>query len=197
MLFDLSPRMRSRMAELEQIDQRDRRGGTDQDHRLRQIPPETGRFLALLAALSPSGRIVEVGTSGGYSTLWLALAARATGRMVLTFEVLPNKVDLARETFRQAGVTDLVEQVHGDAREHLGSIDGIGFCFLDLEKDLYPPCYDLAVPNLVPGGLLVADNLLSHAAQLGPFVEMAEADPRTDSVVVPVGKGLLLCRRAA
>lgn len=195
MLFDMSAGMRRRMAELEAIDQRDRRDGTGQDQRLRQIPPETGRFLALLAATATQGRIVEVGTSAGYSTMWLALAAHATGRRVLTFEVLPNKIELARETFMLAGISELVEQVEGDARQHLEAIENIGFCFLDLEKDLYPACYDLVVPNMLAGGLLVADNVLSHASQLEPFLEGVQADPRTDSILAPIGKGLLICRR--
>lgn len=196
MILDITPEMQARMDELEQLDGRDRRDGTPRERRLRQIPPETGRFLAILAATQREGSIVEVGTSAGYSTMWLALAARATGRTVKSFERLPGKVALARETFDKAGISDLVDLSEGDARERLGALADIGFCFLDLEKELYQDCYDLVVPNMVHGGLLVADNAVSHAAELSIFLQAVRADSRVDSTVIPVGKGLLIARRA-
>ena len=191
----ISPAMLSRMRELETIDLRDRTDGTPQSKRLRQIPPETGKFIALLAASSPAGPILEIGTSAGYSTLWLALAARATNRKVTTFEVDAGKVELARATFAAAGVTDLIDLVHGDALTHLARYNGIGFCFLDAENDLYDPCYELAVPRTVPGGILVADNAISHQAELRPMLDRALRDQRVDAVLVPIGTGDLVCRK--
>ena len=191
----ISPAMRSRMRELEAIDLRDRTDGTPQSKRLRQIPPEVGKFIALLAASSPAGPILEIGTSAGYSTLWLALAARATAREVTTFEVDPGKVELARATFAAAGVTDLIDLVHGDALTHLSQYNGIGFCFLDAEKDLYHSCYELAVPRMVPGGILVADNAISHQAELRPMLARVLRDERVDAVLVPFGTGDLICRK--
>jgi caffeoyl-CoA O-methyltransferase len=187
--------MLARMRELEAIDARDRTDGTPQQRRLRQVPATTGRFLAILAAGAPPGPWIEIGTSAGYSTLWLALAARARGARITTYEVDPTKVALARETFRLAGVDDVVTLVEGDARERLREHDGITFCFLDAEKDVYEACYDLVVPRLASGGLLVADNVISHHEALAPFVERALADERVDAVVVPIEKGELLCRR--
>jgi hypothetical protein len=86
------------MRELEALDSRDRTDGTPRLARLRQIPRETGRFIALLAAAAPAGRYLEIGTSAGYSTLWLALACRLVGRRLTTFEVLTEKVALARRS---------------------------------------------------------------------------------------------------
>ncbi len=183
------------MRRLEAIDAKDRIDGTPRGERLRQIPPDTGRFLAIIAAGAPEGSIIEIGTSAGYSSLWLALACRAVGARLTTFEVLDEKVRLASETFRLAEVEDVVELREGDAREYLGDIDGIAFCFLDAEKEIYGGCYDLIVPRLVPGGLLVADNVISHAEELQPLVDRAVADSRVDAVVVPIGKGELVCRR--
>jgi predicted O-methyltransferase YrrM len=183
------------MHELEAIDLRDRTDGTPHSKRLRQIPHEVGKFIALLAASSPAGPIIEIGTSAGYSTLWLALAARATARKVTTFEVDAGKVDLARSTFASAGVADLIDLVHGDALTHLSHYNGIGFCFLDAEKDLYHPCYELAVPRMVPGGILVADNAISHQAELRPMLDRALHDDRVDAVLVPIGTGDLVCRK--
>ena len=195
MFHDIPKTILDRMRHLEELDALDRTDGTPRLERLRQIPAETGRFLALLAASAPQGRILEVGTSAGYSTLWLALAARATGRKVLTYEVLDEKAQLAAETFRLTGVEDVVELVHGDARDGLSELGDIALCFVDAEKEDYPAYYDLLVPQLAPGGLFVADNLLSHKDALSEFEEMALNDPRVDALVVPVGKGELVCRR--
>ncbi len=197
MFHDIEPHIMSRMKWLEERDTRDRKDGTPSSQRMRQIPPETGRFLAILAAGVPDGEIIEIGTSGGYSTLWLVLAGRTTGRTVTTFEIDPDKVRLAGETFRLAGVTDRVTLVRGNALELLKDRDGIAFCFLDAEKEDYHDFYDIVVPRLVPGGLLVADNVISHADKLGEVVRNAGTDVRVDSMVVPVGKGVLVCRRTA
>lgn len=191
-MFQTIPKpIEERMNYLEKTDEQDRLDGTPQPERLRQIPPITGRFLALLAASAPAGRVIEVGTSAGYSTMWLSL----TGRQITTFEVLNHKFALAQETFSLAGIEDQVQAVHGDARNYLGDMAGIAFCFLDAEKEIYEDCYDLIVPNLVSGGLLLADNVISHARSLEPFVQNAAADDRVDAVVVPIGKGLLFCRK--
>jgi caffeoyl-CoA O-methyltransferase len=184
-----------RMRHLEKIDAQDRQDGTPRLQRLRQVPPQTGRFLALLAASSPLGTWIEIGSSAGYSTLWLALACRETGRTLTTFEVLEQKAALARETVRLAQVADVVTLVAGDAREHLASIADIAFCFLDADKEVYADCYDLVVPRLVPGGLLVADNALSHREMLQPLIDRALADERLDALVVPIGTGELVCRK--
>src|SRR5579885_1150116 len=187
--------MAARMRELEAIDARDRTDGTPQAERLRQVPPESGRFIALLAASAPPGAWVEVGTSAGYSTLWLALAARECGTTITTYEIAENKLALARETFRVAGVEDLVRLVQADARERIAGHGPIGFCFIDAEKEIYGDCYELAMQQLVPGGLIVADNAISHQADLQPFIDRVLSDDRVDALVVPIGTGELLCRR--
>jgi predicted O-methyltransferase YrrM len=196
MFESISPSMLYRMRELEAIDLRDRTDGTPHSKRLRQISPDTGKLIALLAASAPPGRCIEIGTSAGYSTLWLALACRATNRRLTTFDIDGAKVEIARATFAAAGVTDAIEQVHGDALAHLPDCrDDIAFCFLDAEKDLYQPAYDLVVPRMVPGGILVADNAISHEAQLRPMLDFALRDERMDSVLVPIGQGDLICRK--
>ncbi len=185
----------ARMRELEQMDSTERRTGTAHSERLRQIPSGTGRFLAMIAATAPEGRFIEIGTSGGYSALWISLACRALGRELTTFEIAEAKVELATEMFRKAGVDDIVSIVSGDAREHLGGQSNVAFCFLDTEKNLYEECYEAVIPNMVSGGLLVADNVISHAGSLSGFMDRAESDERMDTMVAPVGEGLLLARR--
>jgi predicted O-methyltransferase YrrM len=183
------------MRRLEEIDARDRADGTPRMKRLRQIPSDTGKFLAILAANSPNGDIIEIGTSAGYSALWLALACRAGERTMTTFELLDDKFEMAQETFNRAGVSDVVKAVKSDARELIRDFSNIAFCFLDAEKESYLDCYELVVERLVPGGLLVADNIISHQKELQPFVDVAIADRRVDAVVVPIGKGELLVRK--
>ena len=75
-------------------------------------------FIALLAAGAPRGTIVEIGTSAGYSTLYLALAGREVGSKIITFDISIEKAAMAAETFRLAGVEDVVELVRGDARDY-------------------------------------------------------------------------------
>jgi len=180
---------------LEAQDARDRLDGTPRMQRLRQVPPDAGRFIALLLAGSPAGALLEIGTSAGYSTLWLSLAARLRSERIVTFEILPEKAALARETFRLAGVADWVDLVEGDALEHLAQYPRIAYCFLDAEKEIYGACYDLVVPRLAPGGWLVADNAINHRAVLQPMLDRALGDERLDAVVVPIGNGVLVCRR--
>lgn len=195
MFHNIPPVVLARMKELEAIDASDRVDGTERMKRLRQIPPETGRFIALLAATAPPGDYIEIGTSAGYSTLWLALACRELNRTVTTYELLEPKARLARETFEKAKVTDVVNLVHGNALEFLPKLSGISFCFLDTEKEIYIDCYDLVIPRLVPGGLLVADNAINHRTTLQPMIDRALSDDRVDALIVPIGKGELVCRR--
>lgn len=195
MFHTIPPTVLERMRYLEQIDTTDREDGTPRLERLRQVPPETGKFIALLAACAPAGTMLEIGTSAGYSTLWLALACRPLGRTLVTFEVLPEKADMAKETFAQTGTQSLITLVQGDACERLSDYGQVAFCFLDAEKEVYGDCYDIVVPNLVSGGLLLADNAINHRAQLAPMLETALTDERVDALVVPVGNGVLVCRK--
>ena len=195
MFHPIPPPIQQRMAFLEAQDERDRTNGTPHALRLRQIPPETGRFLALLASAAPQGTILEIGASAGYSTLWLSLACRQNQRRLTTFELSQAKASLAAETYRLAEVEPWVELVNDDALLHLANYPQIAFCFLDTEKSLYQPCYDLVVPRLVAGGWLVADNVTSHAAELQPFIDRTLQDEHLDSTVVSIGKGLLVSRK--
>lgn len=195
MFHNIPQKMSDRMRYLEGIDALDSTDGTPHKKRLRQIPEETGRFIALLAACVPQGQYVELGTSAGYSTLWLALACHLLGRSLVTFEIDEHKVTLARQTFQEAGVENVIEIIHGDAREYLPQYRDISFCFLDVEKELYQECYDMVIPNMASGGLLVADNALSHIELLQPMIDNALADERVDALIVPIGQGELVCRK--
>jgi predicted O-methyltransferase YrrM len=195
MFNDLSTNVLAAMHELEARDERDRDDGTPHLERLRQITPDTGRFIALWAAASPAGAMIEIGTSAGYSALWLAQACRLSGRSLTTFEILPEKARLARETFDRTGATDVVHLVEGDFLDHADDFEDVGFCFLDAEKDVYEACYDIVVPKMVPGAILIADNATSHREDLQSLIDRVLADDRVDAMVATVGKGELVCRR--
>jgi predicted O-methyltransferase YrrM len=195
MFHEIPSSVLERMKYMQDLNARQKEQEMEGFERLRQVPPETGRFIALLCAAAPQGACLEIGTSGGYSGLWLSLACRATGRTLITHEFADAKVDLATETFKAAGVDDIVTIVKGDAREHLGKYADVGFCFLDAEKDAYDECYELVVPNLVMGGILVADNIISHEKILGPWADRIMSDDRVDALVVPIGSGELVVRK--
>ncbi|MHA1993437.1 MAG: O-methyltransferase [Candidatus Hodarchaeales archaeon] len=195
MLHQIPILIKERMEQLEKADAKDRQDGTPRLLRLRQIPPESGKLLSLLAASAPEGEIIEIGTSAGYSTLWLILACRYLEKIVRTFEILPEKIKLAETTFNQARVDSYVKLIHGDARDHLKDVFDISFCFLDAEKEYYDDCYDLIIPKLVKGGFFIADNVVSHEDELQPFIERVFTDSRVDTLILPVGKGLLLSRK--
>ena len=195
MFHNIPAPIRSQMIRLESIDAADRLDGTPHLKRLRQVPPETGKFLALAAASIPGGDIIEIGTSAGYSSLWIMLACLQAGRKLTTYEVLREKVQLARETFRLANVEDHLSLVEADARYALSLHNKIAFCFLDAEKDVYAACYEQVVPRLVKGGFLIADNAINHRVSLDEFLTAALHDKRLDALIAPIGKGLLICRK--
>ena len=195
MFTDIPDTILETMRELERRDEVDRDNDTSRLERLRQITPDTGQFIALWAAAAPKGSIIEIGTSAGYSALWLSLACRATGRTLTTFEILPAKVRLATETFTRTGVGDVVTLVEADFLAHVDDFEEIAFCFLDAEKEVYEACFDAVIPKMVPGGILIADNATSHRDDLKSMLEQALDDERVDAMIATVGKGQLVCRK--
>ena len=188
MFHTIGPGMAKRMRELEEIHRMDK-------DRLRQIPPETGKFLALLAVGAPKGVWLELGTSGGYSAMWISLACRARDTRLVTVDHDIEKTRLAKETFALAGMQDIVEVIHDESLSHLRRYrEGeLGFCFIDAGGGI--GTYDIVVPKLMPDGLLIYDNVISHRERARPTVEKAMSDERVDALVVPIGSGELVCRR--
>ena len=184
-----------RMHYLESIDRKDRTDGTPRMQRLRQIPPETGRFISLMALTAPEGKFIEIGTSAGYSTLWLGLACMQRRTKVTTYELLEEKQKLAEETIKFTGLENVIELVKGDALNFIQNLNDISFCFLDADKEIYSECYNLVIPKLKTGGILVADNAINHKETLQPMIDFALVDNRVDALVVPIGKGELICRK--
>ena len=163
---------------------------TDHDQRMLNITPETGRLLAILVRVLEARRILEIGTSNGYSTLWLAWAAQATDGHVTTLEQSAQKVALARANFARGGLTDLVTICEGQALDVLAGLHGpFDLIFRDADRENYLTYLDRIFTLLRPGGLLVTDNVISHAYELAAFLDRVKNDPRLESVTLPVGNG--------
>jgi len=147
--------------------------------------------LQALALAARARRILEIGTSNGYSTLWLARAARLMSGRVTTIERLDYKFSLAQANFKRSGLGDLITQVHSQAWDFLSRATeaSYDFIFLDSERAEYPHWLPYVKRILSPGGLWVADNALSAQAELRSFFTLVESDPGFVTSLVPVGKG--------
>ena len=189
----LDDRVRAVLARLEAEDADERARGVPSAERSRQVAPTTGRFLFALVAPQNACEVLEIGGSRGYSTLWLAAGVRMLGGRVLSLEHDPVKCEAWRRNVADAGLEDWAELVEGDALATLGEIDDVfDVVFLDAEKDDYERLFSLARPKLEPGGVVVADNVLSHADPLAAYSEARQADPTLLSVTVPLDRGLEL-----
>ncbi len=189
----LDERVRAVLARLEREDADERERGVPRELRARQVAPTTGRFLFALVAPQADAEVLEIGGSRGYSTIWLAAAARILGGRVLSLEVDPAKAEAWRANVAEAGLSDWVELIAGDAFETLEPLEDVfDIVFLDAEKDDYERLFALARTKLEPGGVVLADNVLSHAETLGAYSAARQADPTLESVTVPLDRGLEL-----
>jgi predicted O-methyltransferase YrrM len=170
----------------------------DRLQRLRNVEPETAELLGVLVRAMNAMRVLEVGTSNGYSTIWLADAAEAVGGTVLSIEIEADRTAQAAGNLTEAGVADFVELRTQDAAEALASFaDGaFDLIFLDAERPLYAGYWPDLIRALRPNGLLVVDNTLSHAKELVEFSELVYSAPQVTSTVVTVGAGVLLVVKA-
>ncbi len=172
-------------------------GGRDggNDRRLRAVGPETGQLLNILARSLKAPTILEIGTSFGYSGIWLADAARASGGRVITMELHAYKAEYAKEMAAKANLADYIDFRIGDAFSLIADLETIDFVLLDLWKDLYVPCLEAFYPKLNAGAIIVTDNMLrpgdDHIAHYGRTVR---AKPGITSVLLPVGAGIEVSR---
>ena len=178
---------------LDELGERGRRHDaeeTEHTKRFLNITPETGQFLAILVMATGADRILEIGTSNGYSTIWLAWAASSTTGHVTTIERSSDKVAMARTNLRHAGVADRVTLREGEALDVLSRLQGpYDLIFLDADRPNYLAYLGWVVRLLRPGGLLVTDNVVSHANELREFLHAVQSDPAFETVMLPLGNG--------
>ena len=178
---------------LRQEDAEEREQGVTRELRARAVAPTTGRFLFSLVAPQNACEVLEIGGSRGYSSIWFGAGVRHLGGRVLSLEADPAKAEAWRRNVAEAGLDEWVELVEGDAFEALPQINDVfDIVFIDAEKEDYERLFELARDKLEPGGLFVADNVLSHQETLGAYSEARQADPTLESVTVPLDRGLEL-----
>jgi caffeoyl-CoA O-methyltransferase len=187
----LDDRVRAVLARLAAEDADERARSLPQELRARAVSPTTGQFLFALVAPQNACEVLEIGGSRGYSTIWLAAGARILGGRVVSLERDPAKCEAWRRNIDEAGLAEWADLVEGDAKENLTAIEDVfDVVFIDAEKEDYERYFELSRPKLEPGGLVVADNVLSHEETLGVYSRARQADPGLESVTVPLDRGL-------
>jgi predicted O-methyltransferase YrrM len=170
---------------------------TDRSRKMLNLESDTARLIAILARATSATCVLEIGTSNGYSTIWLAWAVAPAGGRVISIEKSPQKHAMARENLVRAGFENYVELRLGDAsaiaRELPGPFDLV---FFDADRVTAPEQLRILVPKLTPRALLLADNVLSHPSEIAGYLNAVLDLTDFEHVIVPVGKGLSIACRA-
>ncbi|MEO7719218.1 MAG: class I SAM-dependent methyltransferase [Capsulimonas sp.] len=179
------------LAEIEASGRENDARETDRASKMLNLHPDTARKLSDLALEAHSTRILEIGTSSGYSLIWLAWAARQNGGHVLSIDRDPAKTELALANLKRAGLTDIVTLRTGDAAEILSDLeDQFDLVFLDADRITYPAMLTQLLSKLTPGALLLADNVNSHPTEIAGYISAISAHEDFEHSVDPVGEGL-------
>ncbi len=170
------------------------KGMARRDEFLLSVGLETAIFLNNLAKAAKSKTILEVGMSYGYSTIWLAQAARANGGRVISLENSPQKAEYARQQIEEAGLYDFVDIRLGDALESLSvATETYDFVLLDIWKELYVPCFDLFFPKLNKGAWVIGDNMIfppNAHVEATTYRNRIKETHAFDTVLLPIGSGI-------
>lgn len=171
---------------------------TERTQRYRNIEPESALFLAMQIRVQQSKKILEIGTSTGYSTLWLANAAQETQGQITTLEIEPDRTAQAQQYAQELGLDHVIDFRIGDAQAFLNNnLNHYDFILLDAERDAYVDYWNNLQHMLVPkSGILIVDNVISHATEVQEFIALVQSDARFITTTLSVGAGLFLvcCR---
>lgn len=167
---------------------------TDRLKRYRNIEPESAQYLAMQVRIQQSKKILEIGTSTGYSTLWLAEAAKHTGAMITTLEIDPKRTDQAKKYAQEFELDSSIQFWVGDAQAFLETAtEQYDFILLDAERDAYLNYWTYLQKILHPnGGVLIVDNVISHSAEVKSLIKTIKNDARFMSTTLSLGAGLLI-----
>lgn len=162
----------------------------------RNVPPEDGRLLRLLAESMNAQNIIEIGTSTGISAIWMGMALQKTGGKLTTYEIDARRAATARANFKRAGMADIITLVEGDAHEEVKSLkDPIDIIFLDADKEGYVDYLDKLLPLVRPGGLVIGHNINPRMAD-PKFMAAITTDPNLETIV-RTGVSLTLKKRSS
>ena len=195
----MDPRLASLLDELHRHGVEHDAGKADRLERLRNLEPDTAALLALLVRATGARRVLELGTSNGYSTVWLADAVASNGGSLTSVELDPERTTQAAQNLERAGLRAVVDLRIQDAADTLRQSDDDEWdlIFLDAERPAYASYWPDLVRALRPRGVLVVDNVISHAADVATFRALVSADERVSEAVSPTGAGALLVVRDA
>lgn len=158
----------------------------------------TGGFLNLLIRTAKSKNVLELGTSNGYSGIWIGKALKETGGKLTTIEFYEKRIKPARENFEKCGVLDLITTIEGSAikiLEYMPENEKFDFVFIDANKSETLKYFELIHPHLVKGGILAVDNVLSHKEKVKPFINEINSRPDYENVILTLPAGLSLARK--
>lgn len=165
---------------------------SDKSNKYLNITKDTGEFLSFLIRATQSKRILEIGTSNGYSTLWMA-SALSDGGSIKTIEISRRKIQEASANFQKAGLSATIEIVEGEAADIVSQLrDEFDMIFLDADRKLYMHLKPKLMKLLKTGGIMVCDNAVSHKEEMKEFMDDLAASPEYSTCLVPVGKGEFL-----
>ncbi len=162
------------------------------------VARETGNFLNMLIKMNKVQNALEIGTSNGYSGIWLALALKETCGRLITIEFYEKRQSVAVENFKRCGLDGIITSKVGDAciiLEYLKEDELFDFVFMDASKPQYLDYFKLIKPHLKKGGLICADNVTSHAAKVQPFLDAVNNDSDFQTEILPLPAGLSVSYR--
>ena len=193
----LDPKLAELLSQMERFGVENDEREIDRKRKMLNLEPATAELLHILVRATHRHSILEIGTSNGYSTIWLAHAMRAgsKGRLI-SIERNPAKLEMARENLQRAGLLNSVTLLEGEASETVKTLEGPFDCvFFDADRISAPKQLEILMPKLQSDVLLLADNVLSHPEEVADYLSAVSRLADFSSVTVPVGKGLNIAYR--
>ena len=152
------------------------------------VSEEDGRFLRILIASTGAKRVLEIGAASGYSAIWMGLGLRQTGGRLVTIEYDSARAKEAAANVQQAGLTDVVQVIPGDAFKEIPKLQGnFDLVFLDAWKPDYKKFFELVFPRVTPGGLFLAHNVINKKNEMRDFLGAIAAHPEAFNTTVSPG----------